>query len=127
MQTHHKISDTSHYNPINTTPKISDTSLQWCIHRPGCSSRLGHKKSTLVERQALEAMATAVIATWVMVEVMATAVPATWVMVEAMATVVLATWVMVEAIAMAVTATWVMVEVIAMAMTATSERPVQQA
>jgi len=29
---------------------------------------LGHKKSTLVERQAPEAMATAVTATWVMVE-----------------------------------------------------------
>lgn len=31
--------------------------------RPGCSSSLGHKKSTLVERQAPEAMATAVTAT----------------------------------------------------------------
>ncbi|GKU93067.1 hypothetical protein SLEP1_g6700 [Rubroshorea leprosula] len=91
MQTHPKNSDTSHYNPINTTPKISDTSLQWCIHRPGCSSSLGHKKSTLVERQAPEAMATAVIATWVMVEAMATAMPATWVMVEAIAMAVTAT------------------------------------
>ncbi|GKV47026.1 hypothetical protein SLEP1_g53969 [Rubroshorea leprosula] len=77
MQTHHKISDTSHYNPINTTPKISGTSLRWCIHRPSCSSSLGHKKSTLVERQAPKAMATVVTATWVMVEAMATAVTAT--------------------------------------------------
>lgn len=38
---------------------------------PGCSSSLGHRKSTLVERQAPEAMATAVTATCVMAEVTA--------------------------------------------------------
>ncbi|GKV24307.1 hypothetical protein SLEP1_g33934 [Rubroshorea leprosula] len=55
------------------------------------SSSLGHKKSTLVERQAPEAIANAVTATWVMMEAMAMAVTATWVMVEAMATAVTVT------------------------------------
>ncbi|GKV05563.1 hypothetical protein SLEP1_g17560 [Rubroshorea leprosula] len=41
------------------------------LRRLGCSSSLGHNKSTLVERQAPEAMATAVTTTWVMVKVMA--------------------------------------------------------